>query len=273
MVNGQAVRRPRLQRGGRGRRVRPAGRRRAGELRRLHAEDERLAFRSRAGESLLASEGAAAWRGLSSVHPAQLDAAVADARCRRGRHARRRRSAALPASAACNHHRRPGRRCARLRRGHQDLDRRERRWPRLVERRRHDGSGHCGEARAWPRARSSTMALRGHGRTLMVDRRAARFRRWTAAVSCPQFDAAPGRPRGSRGVAETVATPPGRRGVLALRRRNGQEPVAANFADFLVRLANVNKGQNGGVGQGAEYDGLGKSLLGTIAATRGGVRL
>jgi hypothetical protein len=48
---------------------------------------------------------------------------------------------------------------------------------------------------------------------------------------------------------------------------SGQEPVAANFADFLVKLANVNKGQGG------EYDGLGKSLLGARGATKGGLKL
>ena len=48
---------------------------------------------------------------------------------------------------------------------------------------------------------------------------------------------------------------------------NGQEPVAANFADFLVRLANVNKGQGG------DYDGLGKSLLGARNPTKGSFKL
>jgi hypothetical protein len=48
---------------------------------------------------------------------------------------------------------------------------------------------------------------------------------------------------------------------------SAQEPVAANFADFLVRLANVNKGQ------GVDYDGLGKSLLGARNPTKGSFKL
>jgi hypothetical protein len=48
---------------------------------------------------------------------------------------------------------------------------------------------------------------------------------------------------------------------------SGQEPVVKNFADFLVKLASVNKGQSG------EYDGLGKTLLGARGATKGGLKL
>ncbi len=48
---------------------------------------------------------------------------------------------------------------------------------------------------------------------------------------------------------------------------NGQEPAAANFADFLLKLATVKKGQSG------DYDGLGKSLLGAKGATKGALKL
>ncbi|HXT29054.1 MAG TPA: LEPR-XLL domain-containing protein [Vicinamibacterales bacterium] len=89
-----------------------------------------------------------------------------------------------------------------------------------------------------------------------------------AALSRPQFDLETG-PVASQAVEwqKPWDAPWTTASYSPFAAGNGQEPVAANFADFLVRLANVNKGQGG------DYDGLGKSLLGARNPTKGSFKL